>query len=786
MPAEDGVRFLLCEPPNFEQDEVRAVVEKYYGIAAEFSSLHGERDQNFCLSVAGEDRFVFKISNSIETPELIGMQLSALEHIASQNPSFSVPRVLANNQGLSYFPVEFSDGRTHFARMLHFVPGIPLADIEGEYPAECGRNVGQMLAKLDVALRGFFHAAAQHDHPWDLRRGSRLIPFTSHIKNTTDRNLVLSVLNHAQQNVEPALLKLRHQLIHQDAHKGNILVDPSDYTKVTGLIDFGDLIFGTLAAEVALASMSAMQAPQDSLPAFCNVTAGFDEILPLNEDEIDLIYDLISIRHAMIVAIFATRIAHGQGDDELEEAQSDYVQRLAVLCGVGRSQTTAALRKVCRFPSHCPNSPDDAESDEAEHALLATRHQVLSRHTKHFYDKPLHFERSLGAFLYGMDGRRYLDFYNNVPQLGHCHPHVVKAISRQAAALNTNTRYLYSSVVEYAERLTSKLAPHLDSCIFVNSGSEANDVAWQMAQFVTGNDGGMLMEDAYHGVTQPIRLFSPGHPDVQLPDFLRGLAVPDPYRDPSEDLADRYAADADRAISELKASGHSLAAFMIDSAFCSSGVPDVPDGYLRGVEQRVRAAGGLMICDEVQSGFGRMGQWWGHEHHGVRADIVTMGKPAGNGHPLGIVVTSRSFLDRFLEHTGFFSTFGGNPVACAAGNAVLDVIERDNLIASGRDVGEYLRARLSELANRQRLIGDVRGHGMLAGLELVTDRDTKIPATEETKKLLEIMRQNQVLVGKEGRYNNVLKLRPPLILQRKHVDQFIAALDAALTAVERA
>ena len=220
---------------------------------------------------------------------------------------------------------------------------------------------------------------------------------------------------------------------------------------------------------------------------------------------------------------------------------------------------------------------------------------------------------------------------------------------------------------------------------------------------------------------------------------------------------------------------------MIDSAFCSSGVPDVPDGYLRGVEKRVRAAGGLMICDEVQSGFGRMGQWWGHEHHGVKADIVTMGKPAGNGHPLGVVVTSRDLLDRFLERTGFFSTFGGNTVACAAGNAVLDAIENENLIDNGRAVGDYLRSQLRGLANRHTLIGDVRGHGMLAGVEFVTDRKKRTPATEETARLLELMRERQVLVGKEGRFGNVLKLRPPLILSRTEVDEFISALDSALS-----
>jgi 4-aminobutyrate aminotransferase-like enzyme len=350
--------------------------------------------------------------------------------------------------------------------------------------------------------------------------------------------------------------------------------------------------------------------------------------------------------------------------------------------------------------------------------------------------------------------------------------------------LNTNTRYLYSSVLEYADRLTSKLAPHLTACVFVNSGSEANDVAWQMAKLVTGHKGAVIMEDAYHGITDAIRHFSPGRPGASLPDFLQGLVVPDPYRGPYADgdpnIVNKYAADADRAIADLAGAGYGTAAFMVDSAMCSSGVPNTPDGYLRAVEEKVRAAGGLMICDEVQSGFGRMGQWWGHEHHGVRADIVTMGKPVGNGHPLGVVVTTTEILNLFIDKTRLFSTFGGNTVACAAGNAVLDVIEQEDLIEQGKATGDYLRNGISKLASKHALIGDIRGHGMVSGLEFVTDRRKRIPATEETARLLEKMRDERVLVGSEGRDANVLKLRPSLIFRKKHVDVFIDALDRSL------
>jgi 4-aminobutyrate aminotransferase-like enzyme len=403
----------------------------------------------------------------------------------------------------------------------------------------------------------------------------------------------------------------------------------------------------------------------------------------------------------------------------------------------------------------------------------------------YFYDRPLHFERARGAYLHGTDGHRYLDCYNNVPQVGHCNMHVVNAISRQAAALNTNTRYMYSSVLEYAERLTDKLAPHLNACVFVNSGSEANDFAWQIAKFATGHSGGLLMEDAYHGITESTIAFSPSSPDTVLPKHLAGLVTPDPYRGPfredEPDIVECYAADADRAVANLAANDHGLAAFMIDSAFCSSGVPDVPNGYLKAVETRVRAAGGLMICDEVQSGFGRMGQWWGHEYHGVRADIVTMGKPVANGHPLGVVVLSSDILNAFIDAVSPFSTFGGNTVACAAGNAVLDVIERDALIEQGLEVGNYLRDRLRQLAGSQVLIGDVRGAGMLTGLEFVTDRTSRTPATKETKQLLELMRKKQILVGSEGRDGNILKLRPPLVFEKKHADKLVDGLDACLS-----
>ncbi|NNF40755.1 MAG: aminotransferase class III-fold pyridoxal phosphate-dependent enzyme [Woeseiaceae bacterium] len=785
QPAANRVKFLDRKLPAQPVDEVREIAARCYELGGNFETLGSERDQNFVVEAGPDARFVLKIANVAEDREVVDFQLGALRHIAKTAPSLPVPRVVASNSGADLQRVRFADGQEHIVYLLTWLDGTRLADT-GVDPG-LYRHLGSLMGSIDIALRGYFHPAAAQRHPWNIETCARLHHLVSHLANEQHRQAVDDIFQRMAKVVVPRLQQLRHQVIHQDAHSENLLVDSRDQCTITGLIDFGDLLYGTLVAELAVACDAIPFDAEDIVTPAAEIVAGFDAVLPLEEDEIELVFDLVCARNAMTATIAAAHAAINPEQAPHIEAPERFIGRLRALRQVGRAEFSRRLRAACRFPVYCPKTVDEAVDAEADRRLVAARRSLMGRNATHFYERPMHFERAEGPWLYATDGHRYLDCYNNVPQVGHCHPHVVRAISRQAAALNTNTRYLYSTAIEYAERLTQKLAPHLGACLFVNSGSEANDVAWQMAKLVTGNSGAIIMEDAYHGVTDVIRQFSPGRPGAQLPDFLRGLLVPDPYRGPfrngDADLADKYAADTDRAIAELCDSGHGLAAFMIDSAFCSSGVPEVPKGYLQAVEKKIRAAGGLMICDEVQSGFGRMGQWWGHEHHGVRADIVTMGKPVGNGHPLGVVVTTDEILNRFIDEVHLFSTFGGNTVACAAGNAVLDVIEQENLIERSRLVGDYLRAEITRLGSKHDLIGNVRGNGMVTGLEFVADRTARSPATEETARLLELMRQQHVLVGSEGRDANVLKLRPALVFQKQHVDRFIDALDHCLQSV---
>jgi len=401
-----------------------------------------------------------------------------------------------------------------------------------------------------------------------------------------------------------------------------------------------------------------------------------------------------------------------------------------------------------------------------------------------FYDRPLHFVRGEGVWLYDADGRKYLDMYNNVPHVGHCHPQVVAAICRQAETLNTHTRYLHENVVNLAERLTGKLPDELDTAMFCCTGSEANELALRIARASTGGTGIIVTDYAYHGNTQAIyEISTDSIPADEVPDHVVTVPEPDTYRGSHRgaDAGERYAARVHDAIELLQSRGIKPAAFVIDTIISSSGVVSPPAGYLSKVAGIIRAAGGLFVADEVQPGFGRTGEnFWGYEADDFVPDIVTMGKPMGNGHPLSAIVTRRELVDDFGKRADYFNTFGGNPVSCAAGLAVLDVIENENLQQNALDVGRHIVDGLWNLAETHECIGDVRGTGLFLALELVTDRDERTPATELVAKVVNDLRDRGVLTGSIGPDANILKLRSPLVLSKADADYMLGILGEVL------
>ena len=423
--------------------------------------------------------------------------------------------------------------------------------------------------------------------------------------------------------------------------------------------------------------------------------------------------------------------------------------------------------------------------------LVARRRAALGPTYQNFYDEPLHLVRGAGTALWDNDGRQYVDCYNNVVSVGHCHPRVVEALCQQAATLNTHTRYLHSGIIELGELLIERLPGDIDTCIFTCTGSEANDLATQIARHVTGNQGMIVTEASYHGVTELTRrLSTDSYPAADRPDWLAVIEPPNLYRGPwrrdDADAGQKYLQQAREQLDLLEQRGHRPAAVMIDLVWDSNGPLAAPADYLHGLCAEVRKRGGIVIADEVQAGYCRSGQhWWTSDVYGIEPDILTCGKPMGAGHPLALMATTRAIIDDYSAQYHYFNTFGGNPVSAAVGRAVIDVIESEGLLQNARDTGAYLETGLRELAERHPLIGDVQGRGLFWGLDMVTDPQTREPCTDaQMRHLGSLIVEQGVITGTSGRYGQILKLRPPLVFSRADADLTIAAIDTALRQFE--
>ena len=460
--------------------------------------------------------------------------------------------------------------------------------------------------------------------------------------------------------------------------------------------------------------------------------------------------------------------------------------------GVAYAREREVWRSLSPDPNHILGIPAECfpPPQATKSQTLAARRQRIGRNLSLSYRQPLEILRGWMQYVYDETGRCYLDAYNNVPHVGHSHPRVVEAARSQMALLNTNTRYLHDNLVRYAERLGRKFPEPLRVCFFVNSGSEANELALRLARTHTRREDIVVLDDAYHGHTttlvdiSPYKFQGPGGQGAKpwvhvapLPDDYRG-----PYRRGDPEAGRKYARHVADILARLKARGRGPGAFICESLPSVGGQIVLPPNYLEEVYSQVRAEGGLCIADEVQVGLGRLGtHWWGFETQGVVPDIVVLGKPIGNGHPLGAVVTTPEIAASFDNGMEFFSTFGGNTVSCAVGLAVLEVIEEDRLQEHARRVGGDLIAGLRGLMERHRVVGDVRGLGLFVGVELVRDRTTLEPATEETAYVVNRLCERGVLTGTEGRFHNVIKIRPPLPFSAADADLLVSALDDVLS-----
>jgi 4-aminobutyrate aminotransferase-like enzyme/Ser/Thr protein kinase RdoA (MazF antagonist) len=1014
---------LLAHAPKFSIEDAQRFADEVYGLSASARPLPSERDQNFVLIDQAGQRFVLKIANATEQRSMLEAQNQVMQHLEKE--SDLCPKILRATDGREIATVRSARsarGAQHFIRLVTYLPGTPLGHIKRHSP-ELMIDLGRQLGALDAALQSFDHPALHRDFHWDFANGRSIV--RQNLALITDREmrrLVTKLIDAFDQHTLPLLPELRQSIIYNDANDYNVIVGGgADVTsrnqRVTGLIDFGDMVFSYTLGDLAIAIAYAILDKPDPLSVASQILRGYHSTLPLNEKEIAALYGLIVLRLCMSMCIAAEQ-QHTQPDNAyLGISQQPIRNTLPKLARIHPRFAEAMFRQVCGLeaisisaeitrwlqqnadtfapvlkdlhttpltlidlsigspllngdvaqnvePLLTPRvqqaldtakatvgigryaearylylspifSPGDRLTDEARtihlgldlfaepgtpiyaplagkvHAFannanpqdygpiiilehqagahtfytlyghlslqsieklqigqpidrgeqlatlgspevnggwtshlhfqiiidlldldcdfpgvalpsqrpvwqsfspdpnliiglphhlfskqlskaetLSTRKQRLGGNLSIAYKDPIKIERGWLQYLFDDEGRKYLDSYNNVAHVGHAHPRVVEAARQQLGVLNTNTRYLHDFINQYAERLTALLPDPLSVCFFVNSGSEANELALRLARAYTQQRDLIVLEAAYHGNTTSLIDISPykhnGPGGSGTPDWVHITPIADDYRgeykrtDPNAGA--KYATHVKHIIDTLRDRGRGLSGFIAESLPSVGGQIIFPPDYLADVYRYVREAGGVCIADEVQTGFGRIGSnFWGFELQNVVPDIVVLGKPIGNGHPIGAVITRPEIAQAFNNGMEFFSTFGGNAVSCAIGLAVLDVVKDEGLQAHALRVGNTLLEKLRPFIDRYPIVGDVRGSGLFLGVELVRDRSTLEPAAEEAAFVVNRLREQHILLGTDGPYHNVIKIRPPMPFNEANADELVTSLDQILS-----
>lgn len=773
--------------PKFSTSEIQDFAKSFYGIEASAQQLDSYIDQNFLLTDLSGKKYIFKIANKAERKDILDLQNQAMDFLNQQKSFVRFPKIIQTKNGEEIVTIQDNDKVSYYIRILSFLDGIFLSNISQPNP-ELLYEFGSALGAMDKSLADFYHPAAFRSVEWDLKGVGDLFQQTHHIQDSNQKRLLEYFICQFEMEVLPVLPQLRESIIHNDANDYNILVEENEAgdKSVCGIIDFGDMVYTHTIFELAIATTYVMFGKDDPLQAAAPLIKGYHEVFPVTEQEIDILFFLISTRLCMSVIASTMRKNQEPDNEYITISEKPAWELLAKFLEINPIAARNTFRNACGF------SKPDKINGFTRKKILGIREEHFGKSLSVSYKKPLKIVRGAMQYLFDDKGNTFLDCVNNVCHVGHCHPRVVKAAQKQIAMLNTNTRYLHDYLAQYAQRLTAKLPDPLNVCYFVNSGSEANDLALRLAWTHTGQKDIIVVDGAYHGNLSSLVDISPykfdGPGGKGAPEHVHKVSMPDPYRDKektsSTPIAERYANEVQHAISEIQGNQKGVAGFICESLLSCGGQIVLPKNYLNIAFQFVRDAGGVCIADEVQIGFGRVGSFfWGFETQGVVPDIVTLGKPIGNGHPLGAVVTTPEIAESFNTGMEYFNTYGGNPVSCAVGLAVLDVIETDNLQNNADKVGKYLKSGLQKLMEKFPLIGDVRGLGLFLGVELVLDRETLEPAAKEAKMIIEEMKNRGILLSIDGPLYNVLKIKPPLVFIKKNADSIIQNLDEVLSEI---
>ncbi|HEX5152688.1 MAG TPA: aminotransferase class III-fold pyridoxal phosphate-dependent enzyme [Parafilimonas sp.] len=761
---------------SFSEIEIESLVKEYYAIDAKAKALTGEYEFNFLLTKTDGTKYIFKVASDDHSYDFFDAQLKIIEHLAHSDVAGNFFRYVPDRTGKLIVVLE-KGGKQYYLRLLTF--------LEGEFwvnttyrPDALHQDLGNFLGKMDKALQNFSHPAMHRHYVWDISNAADANWKLHCIKDHERRRIAGYFLLQFEMEVLPYISSLRHAYAHHDANDTNILIKDN---KVCGLIDFSDMVYTALVNNLAVACTYAMMNHPAPLHAATLVVQGYHEAYPLTEQEVDLLYYLIAARLCLSITQSAWNASIETNNEHHFISEKPAWELLYRLIRINPLKAQDSFRKACGYAS--------VITEEDYSVLLRERKEHIGRNLSISYQHKLKIIKGALQYLYDDKGNTFVDCVNNPSHVGHCHPVVVKRMQQQIATLNTNTRYLNDNIVEYAKRLTATLPSSLSVCYFTNSGSEANDLAIRMSRHYTQQQDIIVLDHAYHGTSTVAMEISPykfdGKGGFGKMSWVHKAMNPDLYRGRytygTADAGKKYAADVQRIIEELQSNGKTPAAFICETLLGVGGQIPLPPEYLSEVYKHVRAAGGVCIADEVQVGFGRIGDtFWGFELQDVVPDIVVMGKPIGNGHPLAAVVVTNEIANVFNNGMEYFNTFGGNPVSMAAGLAVLDVIEKEEMQQHAKDTGEYLMNSLRILMYKYPIISDVRGHGLFIGAEMVKDPDTFEPAIPEIDIVVEKVKEKGYLLSTDGPLHNVLKIKPPMPFNKQNADELIQYLDEAL------
>ena len=752
---------------------MQKTLEKEFGIKIlEIKRLDGYDNKNYYITTPKND-FIFKTyKDSAILKDILASENETLLYLEKEfNSQIPIPIAFRDE---SYLKILNVDNEKVICRMLSFLKGNFLGDVK--HTPALFESLGTFLAKLNIKLKDFTnYTIKSRQWEWDIQYLDLNRKYINDIPKAKDRNIVTYFFNQYEEVVRPLIPSLRKQVIHNDANEWNVLVADGE---ISGIIDFGDIAHSFLINELAIAITYACYDKENPLEWSVILIKAYHQLNPLEEKELKVLYYLIAAR----LCISVCNSAHSRKTDPnniyASVSEKSAWKMIYRWLAVSPVKAENEFRKAVGFPILKPNPTKE---------VIERRHRHISPILSLSYEQPIHMVRSAFQYMYDAEGNTFLDAYNNIPHVGHSHPKVVEAGKRQMARLNTNTRYLFHELAEYADKLLSYFPNQLNKVFFVNSGSAASDLAIRMANTHTKSTTMMVMELGYHGNTQvsiDISDYKFNNPKgngqkkhiikTTIPDTYKGT-----YQKDNPNAGKLYGLDA---VEQIKDSNVPISAFISEPIVGCAGQVPLPKGYLNEVYPAIRAQGGICISDEVQTGFGRLGQhFWGFEASDVIPDMVILGKPIANGHPMGAVVCTDEIASSFENGVEFFSSFGGNPVSCAIANAVLDVIAEEKLQENAKIVGEHYVTLLRKLMLKYSCIGDIRGSGLFIGCEIVID-NTKKPNTKLARHIKNELRRKHILISTDGLFDNIIKSKPALCFSKENAEVVVEAIDEVLKA----